>query len=206
MKNSILIVIASIVFLEVSAQPQIGFEQNYYIRDKGTLTVGPIARYQHDKNWYVETRYNYEEIGTVSFYLGRAFTKEGDLTYSIIPIAGGLTGKYKGYSAGVNINMEYKKLFFESQSQYTYASASDEDISNFVFSWSELGYQPLNWFYAGVALQHTYLRPDQQHLVEPGVMIGFSIENWTFPLYSFNPLGGRNEKFFVVGIAWEWGN
>src|SRR5687768_693942 len=107
------------LFFCIEALPQVqGFiEQIYYVDADGRFSIGPIAAIQNSRNWYAEARYNYEDKRTVSLYVGKVFSHEGKLSYSILPILGGVVGRYKGGSAGLNIDVEYKRFFLMSHSQ-----------------------------------------------------------------------------------------
>jgi hypothetical protein len=95
--------------------------------------------------------------------------------------------------------MEYKSLFFSSESQYTFSVKKRTE--NFFFNWSEIGYQLTGLIYVGLALQLTHPYEIKNNW-EPGVMMGLTYKKWTFPVYAFNPAG--NNRNFVLGINWEW--
>jgi hypothetical protein len=198
-KNNLIIL--SILFItctEIFAQSQGGFEQYYYVKGRDTLTMVPLVHFQSHDNWYVEGRFNYEDMKTVSIYGGKLFSKEkGKLSYGIIPMVGVVAGKYKGGSVGFNMNVERGKLYFSSQTQFTFSIRNGSD--NFFYSWSEVGAQPLDWFYAGVALQQT----DFKAGTELGGVLGITMGKWTLPLYVFSPLNER--RYFVLGIIGSFG-
>jgi len=186
-------------FNKVNSQTHGGVEQYYYSGTHGTSAIVPRVYYQNKKNWYAEVRYNYDEIGTLSVNVGKAFSKKGAVSYTITPLAGVVAGRLNGGSLGVNAEAEYKNLFFSSESQYTFSSGSRYE--NFLFNWSELGYQVTSRIYTGLALQMTRAYKTA-NLFEPGIMAGFSFDKFTFPLYAFSPL--TNKRYFVLGINWEW--
>jgi len=174
-----------------------GFEQYLYAKNKQSLQVVPLLHYQNSKNWYAEARYNYEDTATVSLYGGKIFSKETKkLSYSMLPLAGAVLGRYKGGSLGMNINIEYKKMFFSSQSQYTFSTK--DRSNNFFYSWSEVGYNISDWFYVGSAIQHTHMYNTKFELGEKGFVVGLSMGKWVFPLYVFNP--SSNNQYFILGI------
>lgn len=184
-----------------NAQLTGGIEQYYYLQEKTKVSMGPIAHVQTNNNWYAEARYNYEEQHTYSFYAGRTFSHEKKLTYSLTPMLGGVFGQFNGGSFALNSTLDFHGLFLTSQSQYTFSTQNK--IENFYFNWAELGYQPLNWMYAGLSMQHTYLFYEtKKNLIDIGMVIGFSFRQWTIPIYAFNPL--KSNSFFVLGINWEW--
>lgn len=184
------------IFILVQVEGQIGFEQYCYVQDKKMTTLVPIFNYETNNHWYTEARFNYEELNSLSLYVGKNFTREGKLSYSIIPLVGGVAGKFRGASTGFNAVVEYSDFFFSTQSQYTVSFYSNH--SDFFFSWCELGYQPWKWFYAGLTVQQTYLQEAESICSEPGIVVGFSMGRFTFPLYVFNPLS--NSNYFVLGL------
>lgn len=182
--------------MQVQAQAQIGLEQYCYVKNKQMKTLVPIVNYESTRHLYVEARYNYEEVNTFSLYVGKSFSKTSDLKYSITPMLGGVVGKFKGLSSGLNAVVEFGDIFFSTQSQYTVSFI--DSGSDFLFSWSELGYQPWEWFYLGVTTQQTYMPQGKTMESEPGFFIGFTAGTWTFPLYMFKPMSTSN--YFVLGV------
>lgn len=182
------------------SQSVINFEQYHVVNPGQPYSYMPVMNYQHSSNWYAEARYNYEDIETFSLYLGKAFTfGKNDLSCSLVPMLGGSVGRFNGISTGLNIDMEYDKFFFSSQSQYS--RSTNQCSQSFTYSWSEVGYQSLKWLYAGLSVQHTYDRVIGNEL-QPGVMIGFTFNRFTIPVYTFEPFNsGRN---FIVGLTMEW--
>ena len=158
----------------------------------------PMAHWQTEKNWYTEVRYNYEDLQTFSMLVGKTFRGSNRLSYTLTPMAGGAVGRFKGISTGLNLDLEYDKFFFSSQSQYSYSVNAYNPSC--LYSWSEIGYQRFRWLYTGFSVQQTYSRPGS--LLEPGVMVGFSFGKYTIPIYSFDPL--NRERYFIVGLTVQW--
>ena len=159
----------------------------------------PIAHITSSNNWYGEARYNFDELNTFSLYAGRKFAGSGNLNWEATPIVGGLMGQMNGGSLGMNVGFDYKRLFFLSQSQYSFSMENGTD--KFFYNWSELGFEATQWLYAGVAVQQTNIYQEKGRM-EPGCMIGFSIKNWTIPLYAFNT--SDQDRYFVLGVNWQW--
>lgn len=199
MKNKFFF-IASLMCIECSAQFNGAIEQIYYFDEDKSFAMGPIAHIEYDKSLYVEARYNYEEKRTVSIYVGRSFSRDADFSYSFTPLFGGVLGLFNGWSAGLNIDADYKNFYLSAQSQYTFSA--DDEINNFYFSWSELGYQPLKWLYGGIALQETYLPQTKENLTHPGLVVGFAYRKWTVPVYGFKT--GEGTQAFVCSVIYEW--
>ncbi len=198
MRNTIIIISLILLQTNCKSQSHSGYEQ-YYYTGVGEPSFVPKIYYQSAKNWYGEIRYNYEEFQTVSIDAGKTFSNNTAFSYSVTPLAGMVFGKLNGGNVGSNISLNYKNIFFSSESQFTFSV--EKTTENFFFDWSELGYQLNKFFYAGVALQFTH--PFEiKNKWQPGFMVGVTYNQWTIPFYAFNP-GAVNENF-VVGIDWEW--
>lgn len=200
MKSRLLAIAFLLVSVRAFAQVSGLIEQIYYYGEQGEFFMGPVVQLQNKNNWYAEARYNYEDHKTLSFYIGRVYAREAKFSYSAVPIFGGVVGRYKGGSAGLNVEMDYEGFFFAAQSQYTFSV--EDEIDNFYFSWSELGYQPLDWLYGGLAMQLTHYPQTGESIVAPGMTVGFTYKKWTLPVFVFNPL--RENMNFVCSIIWEW--
>lgn len=191
-----------ILFLSYKAangQAHVGFEEYYYTSVSGASALVSKVYYQDSRNWYGEARYNYEEEQSLSLYAGKTFSREDSLSYSFTPLAGIVVGKFRGGSIGMNIALEYRKFIFSSVLQYT--RSIENKNSNFLFSWSELGYQVTSYFYAGLTVQQTSLYQTACKW-EPGIQVGLSYRKWVFPFYAFSPMD--HKRYFVIGITREW--
>ncbi|MGZ3814967.1 MAG: hypothetical protein ACXVA0_24745, partial [Mucilaginibacter sp.] len=155
----------------------------------------PVVSYCTSNNWYLEARGNYEAINSASVYFGKAFKKQALISYSIIPIVGLVMGGFNGGSVGANVTLDYKKISFSSQSQYTFSM--ENPATNFTYSWSDLSYQLKGWVSAGVSLQQT------RGLFERGILVRGVYKNLSIPLYVFNPT--TSERYFVLGLNIELG-
>lgn len=184
---------------DASAQAKAGFEQYSYIRQGSGNIITPVFHYQANTKWYTEAHYNYEDLQTFSLYAGKTFSADKKIAYAVTPMIGGMVGNMQGGLLALNTNISFKKFYFSSQSQYGISAISRNN--NFFFSWSEAGYQPLPWIYAGLSLQHTQFYQCNAQM-EPGLLLGFNVGQWSFPVYSFNTFD--NDQYFVVGINWEW--
>jgi len=181
---------------------QTGFEQYQYMGEEKLVTLVPVIHIQAPKNWYSEARYNYEEDKTFSLYVGKNFAKEKKkFSYSIIPMLGGMMGKYKGGSAGLNVNFEYKKFFMSSQPQFTFFSERKD--KSYFFQWSEVGYELKPWLFVGCSLQQTYYKESKMNVIERGVLLGVATGKWTFPIYVFSPLD--TSRYFILGVTFGFG-
>jgi hypothetical protein len=182
---------------ELSGQSKMGFE-NYNYLGKGSSGVFiPTLSFETRNNWHAELRYNYEDVKTVSVYAGKAFFGGKQLTYSITPMAGFASGTFTGLSLAANTDLEWKNIFLSAQSQYSMATRTGS--TDFIFSWSELGYCISKNGFAGLALQYT--RQEGTSVTEPGLFAGLEFGNLSLPVYVFRPL--HAERFWVVGLTYE---
>lgn len=174
------------------SQSQAGLEQYYYM-DTATVTFNPIIWYQANSGWYAESRYNYEADKTLSAYVGKTFENQSTFSYSFSPMLGAVAGGFNGGSIAVNTELKYKKLFFSSQSQYTFSLEKRSD--NFIYNWCDIGYTSLPWLSAGISLQQTNLCDTKS---EKGFFIKAEWGSWVLPLYIFNPQ--KSERYTVLGL------
>jgi len=201
MRSSSIILLALLLMSQTGfCQSAMNFEQYHVVSPGQPYQYMPIMHYQHAKNWYAEARYNYEDLETFSLYLGKAFSgTKNDLNFSFVPMLGGSLGRFNGISTGLNIDMDYNNFFFSCQSQYS--KSTSQYSTDFLYSWSEVGYQSLKWLYAGLSVQHTHDRVIGNEL-QPGVMIGFTFNRFTIPVYTFDPF--NSSRNFIVGLTMEW--
>ena len=199
MRSAITILMLMLSLYSAKAQSKVILEQYSFMGPNQPGLLAPVAHYQTKQKWYAEARYNYEDINTVSLYAGKTFSAQHNFSWSFTPMIGGMAGKMQGGSFGLNSELSYHRFNFSSQAQYSVSASTRYD--NFFYNWSELWYQPVDWIYTGVALQHTRMYATTT-LIDPGVLLGFTYGQWSFPLYSFNPFA--DQRYFVVGINWEW--
>jgi hypothetical protein len=185
---------------DLSAQMKGGYEQYDYLGKSVTNAFVPILHVENAKGWHAEMRYNYEEWKAFSFYAGKSYSGGRDFSWTITPLIGVVAGRFKGGSAALNVDGEFKKFFFSAQSQYTVASTKEND--NFFYNWSELGYTLSEHFYGGLTVQYT--RQSCNLKTEPGLMAGVRFNNLSFPCYLFSPGGAL--RYVVLGIDYEFGD
>jgi len=173
--------------------------ENYNMLSQGSEYVWmPIVHYQAKNGLYGELRYNYEDIQTLSFYAGKTFTGEKSLEFSLTPMLGYSIGRFTGFSVATNAELEWRKIYLSSQTQYSVATKNG--ISDFFFSWSEIGYNISSTLFGGVAIQYTL--QDGLHQADPGFVAGINFRNVSIPLYVFSPF--RPGHYFVVGLNYEF--
>ncbi len=198
MRSVILIILSLVTYSAARSQEKAGMQQ-YYYTGLGTSSIVPKIYYQSSNNWHSEVRYNYEELQTISFNSGKTISLNKRVGLTVTPMAGVVLGKLNGINFGSNIDFDYEKMFVSLESQFTFSI--EKRSQNLFFNWSEAGYQILDFFYAGFALQVTHPY-ELKNKWQPGLMVGFCYKNWTFPLYAFDPVS--NTRNYVIGIDWDW--
>lgn len=183
---------------KTNAQSQLSMGQFYYMGGGIALNPTPIVSFQKNNGFYTEARYNYEDVNTFSYYMGKTFAKEANFSYSISPMAGAVIGNFNGGSLAANIGLGYKDFYLFSQPQYTFSLQNS--IDNYIYHWTDLTYSPLDWLSVGVSVQHTKPHYDKSTL-EKGIVAELAYKKWTFPLYVFNPHVA--DRYFVLGANLE---
>jgi hypothetical protein len=194
----LLCVLGSLSTLFCLAQKDYGVHQDYYLYQNDQGLIVPLVYYQTKNNWYASLKYNYEEERTLSLQIGKKFSKEGTLSYSITPLAGVLSGNYKGVSLATEAELELGKFSFSIEPKY--CMRLGDGSKNFLYNWSELSIQPSGLFYTGLAFQLIKNSGDD-FLFEPGLLLGITIKNVELPFYFFRPSATTN--YFVAGIHWR---
>jgi len=192
--------------LSSAAQWKAGIEQYFYTHTPLSHAFVPIVHLQSPANFYAELRYNYEEAKTISLYAGRTFSGGNGLEYKITPMVGYSTGRFTGLSFASNAEAGWKNFFVSSQTQYSMSVRKKDSVTvkrngdNFFYSWSELGYDFNDHFFAGISMQYT--RQAGENTFEPGFLAGLSVKNLCFPFYLFNPFQGT--RYFIIGVNYEF--
>jgi hypothetical protein len=184
--------------MDITAQSKIAYEQYGYIHQPDEPALVPILRFETNKQWHCEMRYNYEDAKTLSLFGGKTFTTGNALACKITPMAGFSAGNFTGISLAANTEATWNKFYLWAQSQYS--KATKTNIADFFFNWSELGYEITDNFFAGLTMQYT--REIGFNKLEPGFTAGFSYKDVTIPIYVFNPF--QHGSYFVFGLTYEY--
>ncbi len=183
---------------DLAGQPKLGFENYNYWGLSGAGELVPMIHFETKNNWYAELRYNYEELRTMSFFAGKSITGGDGLQFSLTPLAGFSAGRFTGVSLAANAQVDWKKLYLSSQTQYS--MATKKNIKNFFFSWTELGYNISQHFFSGLAAQFT--RTKGQNDLQPGILTGLSFKDLSVPFYVFSPF--QSGRYYIVGLNFEY--
>ncbi|MGL6268892.1 MAG: hypothetical protein ACRC2O_13260 [Chitinophagaceae bacterium] len=170
---------------EVNAVALLNFIPNYFF-------VTPVVNI--DKNeLHLESRYNYEDLKTISFFGGYNFTGGNKLQYVITPILGVVMGNTDGIAPGLKIDLNRGRFRFYSEMEYLFSI--NGRASSFYFNWSEFSYAPTDWFWVGVTAQRTHIYANDVK-IQRGFLAGLRRKNIYTIGYLLNPFTEN-----TIGIA-----
>jgi hypothetical protein len=144
---------------------------------------------------HLEARYNYEAQETASLWVGYKFSRGEKLVLEVTPMVGAVFGKLKGVAPGYLTSLSYKKFDVSSQGEFVIAT---ERANSFFYTWTELGYSPVEWFRTGVVIQRTkaYQTPFD---IQRGLFAGVTYKKMDFVAYFLNL--DRSEKTVVTAVV-----
>jgi hypothetical protein len=146
---------------------------------------------------HLETRYNYEDRGTGSFWIGYNLAFGDKVTFELTPMAGAVVGRTSGVAPGLKTTVGWRRFELTSEAEYLFGAGSSAD--NFFFVWSELAWSPSDWLRVGLAAQRT--RVYQTELdVQRGLLVGLTWRKASFTTYVFNPDGEKPTVVLGLGV------
>lgn len=206
MKKGVFIVIVCCVLIfsthaqnkdSLASKPwSISADANFYLIPDNFIFL-PVLR--ADKNHlHLEARYNYEDFNTFSLWGGYNFYGGKKFEYLITPMLGGVVGSSNGFATGLELDFNFKKFEFWSESEYFYSV--DDAVYNFIYNWTDITYAPKDWFWFGISGQRTRLVETELEL-NRGLLLGAAFKNWEFTGYLYNL--GFDEKYFLVTLTYN---
>jgi len=152
-----------------------------------------------DKNkLHLESRYNYEDIKTVSFFGGYNFTGGHNIEYRITPILGVALGNTEGIAPGLKIDLTWGG--FRLYSEMEYLININDKTNSFYFNWRDLTYAPKDWLWVGVTGQRTRMYANDLD-IQRGFVAGLSRKNMYFTGYLLNPFTENTLGILGFGIS-----
>ena len=182
-----------------SASPWSVSATGYYYFFQGsennTLTLIGSLDY---KSIHIEPRYNYEGQHTGSVFAGWRFEAEGKFKFAATPMVGLVFGDIKGFAPALEWELSYKAFDFYSETEYVIDQAGSEN--NFLYTWTEFGFSPMETFRTGISVQRTRLYETSLDL-QRGVFAEYSFWKLTAGLHYFNPFS--NDYFFIASLNFQ---
>ena len=133
---------------------------------------------------HLEARYNYEDLHTGSLWIGYNVSFGQKVTFELTPILGGVFGDTDGIAPGYKAVVAWRKLELSSESEYVFDLGDSSD--SFLYTWSELGWGPVDWLRLGLVVQRTKVY-ETEFDIQRGFLVGLAYKNATFTTYVFNP-------------------
>ena len=169
----------------------------YIVPNEGGY-VSPV--FSADRKWlHLETRYNYEDRQTGSFWLGYNFEMGKNVSVTFTPMIGGVVGNTTGVAPGYEFSLSYKKLSLSIDGEYVFDT--HDTNGSFFYSWTELTYSPKDWFYFGYVAQRTKAYHTSLD-IQRGFLVGVSHKNAEFTTYVFN--AGWTDPPVVLEVGYKF--
>jgi hypothetical protein len=147
---------------------------------------------------HLEARYNYEALDTASVWGGANFSTGEKWLFDSTVMLGAVFGDFDGVAPGFRLSLT--RSWFELTSEGEYYFDFHDHEENYLYSWTEIGGYPTEWFRAGVALQRTRAYASDVE-VERGVFVGFTYKSFDAAAYVYDPAG---DPFYVLGLSYEF--
>jgi hypothetical protein len=157
--------------------------------------VQPTLRADHGV-LHLETRYNYEDRESVSFFAGANFEFGDKVKLALTPMLGGLVGNTDGIIPA--LEADFSAGIFGAYAEAEYVFDLGDSSSNYFYMWSELSLWPTEWLRAGVVTQRTRVYKAERD-IQRGLLLGFSFKRLEGTAYFFNP--GSDDHFTVVSLG-----
>jgi len=151
-----------------------------------------------DRSWlHLEARYNYEDLRTGSLWAGYNWSVGKKINFQLTPMVGAVFGRIDGIAPGYATSLTYKRVAFYSSGEYMIDAGNHDN--NFFYTWNEFVYTPVNWFHAGLVMQHTQAYHTPLDL-QRGFSAGIVYKQFDFTTYVFNV--GFSDPTAVLGLAY----
>lgn len=149
-----------------------------------------------DRDWlHLEARYNYEDHGTGSAWMGVNFSVGEELKLDVTPMVGVVFGKTAGVAPGLKATLTWWRLELYTEYEVVIDTGDHED--SFSYTWSELTISPWDWLSLGLVVQRTKIYEtdfDSQRGFLGRVFAGHLELTFAY----FNP---TEDPVYVVGVG-----
>jgi hypothetical protein len=145
---------------------------------------------------HLEARYNYESIGARSAFIGWTFSGGDAITWRVTPLIGGAWGTTQAVVPGLGASIGWQRFDFYLQSEYVLDRRGRSE--RYLYSWSELGFRPLEPLRVGLTVQRTRAYGGERELLL-GPFVQLTWHRITVGAYWFNP--GSADQVLVASIG-----
>jgi hypothetical protein len=169
-------------------------EVNFYFFSNDFILL-PILSADREK-LHLEVRYNYEDIKTISGWIGYNFSGGNNFEYAVTPMIGGVVGLSRGIAPGLEFALGFKGFELYSESEYLIDPANTQN--NFYYNWSDLTYLITDWLGVGISGQHTRLYHTKAE-IQRGLLIRGGFKQSELTAYFYNMDVGN--PFFLLTLS-----
>ena len=195
--------LATILFINIGANSQAPkakllhdpgiYLGGYWSKTNNLNLIPQVWFYAGD--FYIESRYNYEDENTFSVHLGKPVEID-ELRMEVTPTVGLVFGNFKGYSIGLNAENSTPHLSAFAENEYCFSPTN----TNFFFSWAGFTTPVVKNLAAGASWQYT-LEPFSS-VIDIGPMISYKKKRFGLELYSYNPW--KANKYWQFGLSFDF--
>jgi len=147
---------------------------------------------------HLEARYQYEGQKTGSLWVGYNFSFGDTVSLELTPMLGGVFGDTQGIAPGYRASLGWRKLDLSSESELVLDTGDSE--GSFFYTWSELGWTPVEWLRLGMVVQRTKAY-ETEFDIQRGFLVGLAYKSASFTTYVFNP---DTDPTVVLGLVVEF--
>jgi hypothetical protein len=171
----------------------------YYNALPSQPNYGSAVGYVNVGALHLESRYNYEGRAALSGFVGWSFSGGKDVTWSITPLAGAVTGSVSGFVPGLEATLAYGPFDFYVEAEYV--TDRKDSNNNYFYAWSELGWKPVEWLRVGLVGQRTRVVQNERDL-QRGLLLQLIAGKFTLGAYAFNPTSAADRyTTLALGVA-----
>jgi hypothetical protein len=145
---------------------------------------------------HLESRYNYEDRDSMSFFAGANFELGDTVKLALSPMFGGLVGLTDAVVPALELDVTWGPLEFYSEAEYLIDAHDRSD--NLFYNWSELSIWPTEWFRGGMVTQRVRVR-DTDREVQRGLFAGVAFSKLNGTFYVFKP--GSDERYALLSLG-----
>ncbi len=145
---------------------------------------------------HLETRYNYEDLTSVSGFAGWNLAWGRALKLEVTPMFGAVVGETDGVIPALELTLSFSRIEFYVEGEYVVNL--NRGRNNFLYSWSELSVWPTDWLRAGLVTQRTNTARLPRE-IQRGLLAGVAVGRFEGAAYFFNP--GSDDRYYVVSVG-----
>ena len=166
------------------------FGDDSFVTPIATADRGPL---------HLEARYQYEDFDTGSAWVGRRFMTGESVALELVPMAGVVFGGTTGAGPGLETTVSWKA--FELYSETEYVLDLDPDAGNFLYTWTQLGWQAWPWLQVGLLAQRSRTHAEGLD-VQRGLFATASLGSFALSVYDVD--FDRDDEYAIVGLGFDW--